>query len=84
MRMMGALLISALIIFPSLTAMRVCKRFKSVIACSAAVALGAFCIGMIFSYWYSLPTGASVVVVNLILFLLFSCINLIRGGLRKG
>jgi len=83
MRMMGALLISALIIFPSLASMRICKRFKSVIICSAIVALSAFCVGIVLSYWYSLPTGASVVVVNLIIFIAFSCINLIRGGLRK-
>jgi len=83
MRMMGALLISALIIFPSLTSMRVCKRFKTVIICSGIVALGCFCVGVVLSYWYSLPTGASVVVVNLFLFILFSSLNMIKGGLRK-
>lgn len=83
MRMMGALLISALVIFPSLTSMRVCKRFKTVIICSGVVALVCFCVGVVLSYWYSLPTGASVVSVNLLLFILLSCLSMIKGGLRK-
>jgi zinc transport system permease protein len=57
MRMMGAMLISALIIFPALTSMRVCKRFKTVILCAAAVSLICFFTGVVLSYWYSLPTG---------------------------
>ena len=80
MRMMGAMLISALVIFPALTSMRVCKRFKTVIFCSAAVSLVCFFIGVILSYWYSLPTGASVVTVNILAFLLFSGWGLLKGG----
>ena len=83
MRMMGAMLISSLIIFPALTSMRICKRFKTVVLCSAAVSVTCFFIGVVLSYWYSLPTGASVVAVNIISFLLFSAANLIRGGLKK-
>jgi len=83
MRMMGAMLISSLIIFPALTSMRICKRFKTVVLCSAAVSVTCFFIGVVLSYWYSLPTGASVVAVNIISFLLFSAVNLIRGGLKK-
>jgi len=83
MRMMGAMLISALIIFPALTSMRVCKRFKTVVLCSAAVSVACFFIGVVLSYWYSLPTGASVVAVNIIAFLLFIAANRLRGGLKK-
>jgi len=83
MRMMGAMLISALIIFPALTSMRICKRFKTVVVCSAAVSVTCFFIGVVLSYWYSLPTGASVVAVNIIAFLLFSAANLLKGGLKK-
>ena len=83
MRMMGAMLISSLIIFPALTSMRICKRFKTVVLCSAAVSVTCFFIGVVLSYWYSLPTGASVVAVNIAAFLLFSAVNLIRGGLKK-
>lgn len=82
MRMMGAMLISALIIFPALTSMRVCKRFKTVILCSATVSLICFFIGVVLSYWYSLPTGASVVAVNIVAFLAFSAVGLLRGGFK--
>lgn len=75
MRMMGALLISGLVIFPALTSMRICKRFKTVIICSAVISVTGFFIGMICSYLLSLPTGASVVIVNIILFGIFSVIG---------
>jgi len=72
MRMMGAMLISSLVIFPALTSMRVCKRFLSVVLLSAVIAVVCFLIGLIASYVYALPTGASVVGANIIAFLLFS------------
>jgi len=71
MRMMGALLISSLIIFPALTSMRICKRFKSVTICSSAVSVICFFIGVFTSYVYATPTGASIVIVNIAAFLLF-------------
>lgn len=71
MRMMGALLISSLIIFPALTSMRLCKKFKSVTICSAAVSVICFFIGVVISYIKATPTGASVVIVNIAAFLLF-------------
>lgn len=75
MRMMGALLISSLVIFPALTSMRVCKRFKSVTICAAVVSALCFFTGVVISYIYALPTGASVVIVNVIAFLLFWTAN---------
>ena len=71
MRMMGAMLISSLIIFPALTSMRVCKRFITVTICSAAVSVLCFFAGVTASYVYEMPTGASVVIVNVVAFLLF-------------
>ncbi len=71
MRMMGALLISSLVIFPALTSMRVCKRFLTVTICSAVVSLGCFMSGVTISYVYSTPTGASVVLVNMVVFAVF-------------
>lgn len=71
MRMMGALLISSLIIFPALTSMRVCKTFKSVTLSAAAVSVICFFIGVVISYLYATPTGASVVIINIVAFLLF-------------
>lgn len=75
MRMMGALLISSVMIFPALSAMRVCKRYKSVILMSALISVSAFIIGMLMSFLYDMPAGASVVVVNLVIFLIFSAIS---------
>ncbi|GMO34299.1 MAG: metal ABC transporter permease [Termitinemataceae bacterium] len=71
MRMMGALLISSLIIFPALTSMRLLKTFKSVTFCSAVISIGCFFIGVIISYLYATPTGASVVMINILCFLIF-------------
>jgi len=77
MRMMGALLISSLIIFPALTSMRIFKRFKTVTICSAIVATSCFFIGIIISYLYATPAGASVVLMNIFVFVLFWIIGAI-------
>jgi zinc transport system permease protein len=71
MRMMGAMLISALIIFPALTSMRVCKTFKSVTVCSAIISLVSFFIGVTLSYVFAIPTGASIVLVQIVVFFTF-------------
>jgi zinc transport system permease protein len=78
MRMMGAMLISSLIVFPALTSMRIFKKFKSVTICSAVVAMLCFFIGVVISYLYAVPTGASVVIINIIAFLLFWSTKLIK------
>lgn len=72
MRMMGAMLISSLVIFPCLTSMRVFKSFTSVVISSGILSLVCFLLGMMASYQFSTPAGASVVVVNLIAFGLFT------------
>ena len=84
MRMMGALLISSLIIFPALTSMRVFKRFKTVTICSAIIATVCFFIGIVISYFYATPAGASVVMLNIFAFLLFWAIgSLSRRYVRR-
>ena len=70
MRMMGAMLISSLIIFPALTAMRLFKSFRSVILCSAATSVVCFCAGLTLSFLFSTPVGATVVAANLTLFII--------------
>jgi len=75
MRMMGALLISSLIIFPALTAMRI---FKGVVICSAVVSVVCFVIGMAASYAFELPSGAAIVMVNIIAFAAFSFAALLK------
>jgi len=84
MRMMGAMLISSLIIFPALTAMRVFKKFKTVTVCSAIVAVVCFFIGIVISYFFATPAGASVVVLNIIAFLLFWVVDNLSRRARKG
>ena len=78
MQMMGAMLISSLVIFPALTSMRIWKSFKSVVISSGILAVICFCIGMIVSYQFSTPAGASVVLVNLCAFVIFFVIQKIR------
>lgn len=78
MRMMGAMLISSLIIFPALTSMRVFKSFRGVVWSSGILSVVCFCIGMVVSYGCSTPAGASVVLVNLAAFLIFSGADMIR------
>jgi len=78
MRMIGALLISSLILFPALTSMRMCKKFKSVTICAACVSVACFFIGIVVSYSYATPAGASVVMVNIAAFALFWIINSLK------
>ncbi len=78
MRMMGTLLISALIIFPSLTAMRVFKSFKKVCIFSAIIAAVCFAAGMMISFVFSTPAGATVVATNIVLFFVFWIIGSIK------
>ena len=70
MRLMGAMLISSLIIFPALSAMRIFKSFRAVVVCAGALSVVCFCAGLIASYLLSTPVGASVVLCNLLVFLL--------------
>ena len=78
MRIMGALLISSLIIFPALTSMRLFRHFKTVIFSAALISVLSFVLGMIGSYLYATPTGASVVIVNIFLFVVFSLVRALR------
>ena len=75
MRMMGALLISSLVIFPALSAMRVFGSFRMVVICAALISALGFSIGIAASFWLNTPAGASVVLANLLLFICFSVIG---------
>lgn len=71
MRLMGSMLISSLIIFPALCAMRVFKSFRSVTICSAVISVVTFIVGMFISYALDTPCGASIVCVNIAAFVGF-------------
>lgn len=79
MRMMGALLISSLIVFPALTSMRLFKSYRSVMISSVVLAMAGFGIGMCISFLYGTPAGASIVVVDAALF----CISAVVGWIRE-
>lgn len=66
MRMMGTMLISSLILFPALTARRLVGSFKAMTLAAAVISVACFLIGLVLSYALDLPTGASVVGVNLV------------------
>ena len=77
MKLVGSLLISALIIFPAMTAMRIYKSFKSVIVCSAVVAAVCAGLGVFLSVVFETPVGATIVVTNLCAFGIFSVLRLV-------
>ena len=65
MRMMGSMLISSLIIFPALAARRLTASFRGMVVAAAAISIAGFLVGMTLSFYLNLPTGASVVCVDL-------------------
>jgi zinc transport system permease protein len=75
MRMMGTLLISSLIIFPSVIAKKIAKSFKSLMLLSSAISCVCFVLGMMISFQFNIPTGASIVLTNLLIFVIFSVIR---------
>ena len=83
MRIMGTLLISSLIIFPSLTSMRLCKTFKTFVLCSAVLSVLCFVVGITASFLYETPTGASIVVANIVAFLLFWVVSFLKRKIFK-
>ncbi len=75
MNLVGALLISALIIFPALTAMRIFKSFRSVIVSSALIAVFSSTAGLVASILLSTPVGATIVITDIIIFAAFTLIG---------
>lgn len=82
MRMMGALLISSLIIFPALTSMRVCRTFKSVIINAAVISVVCLIAGVTLSYVAAIPAGASVVLANLVMMVLYTVVGVVKNHMR--
>ena len=78
MNLVGSLLISALVIFPALSAMRVFKSFKSVILCSVIVSVLCAALGILISIVAGTPVGSTIVGVDIVGFFLFSLIGLIK------
>lgn len=80
MRLMGALLMSSLIIFPALSSMRIFKNFLAVSISSLVLSLFCFLLGIVTTYVFNLPTGASIVAINFIVLFLCSIIGRFKTG----
>jgi zinc transport system permease protein len=76
MNLVGSLLVSALIIFPSLSAMRVFKSFKGVTICSACISIVCAFLGLILSILFGTPVGSTIIVVNITNFAIFYILGL--------
>lgn len=78
MELVGSLLVSALIIFPALSAMRVFKSFRAVTICAAVIAVIGTVTGMLISILASTPVGASIVAVDVVIFAVFSLAGVLK------
>jgi len=81
MNLVGALLISALVIFPALSAMRVFKDFRSVTICSTIVSVACAALGILISIVAETPVGSTIVAVYIVGFAFFSAAGFIS---RRG
>ena len=72
MNLVGSLLISALVIFPALSAMRMFNNYRSVVICSAVIAVVCAVAGMLISILLSTPVGATIVTVDIVVFAIVS------------
>ncbi len=79
MNLVGSLLISALVVFPALSAMRVFKSFKSVTICAAVISVICSLMGMLVSIVVGTPAGSTIVAADITAFLLFSLIGKVTG-----
>ena len=77
MQLVGAIMISGLIVFPTITAMRVCKSFKSVVVTSGIISVVCFVIGFFVAAVYDFPTGPSVITVNIIVYGAFTVASIL-------
>lgn len=80
MNLVGSLLISALVIFPAISAMRVFKSFKSVTACSAVLSVCCSSLGILVSVVAGTPVGSTIVAVDIAAFAVFAFIGAVTGG----
>ena len=83
MNLVGSLLISALVIFPALSAMRVFKSFRSVTICSAVLSTVCAALGILIAILAGTPVGSTIVAVDILAFFLFSGIGRLVGGICK-
>ena len=83
MDLVGSLLISALVIFPALSAMRLFRSFKSVTVCAAALSVACAFLGIIISIPMNTPVGSTIVAFDTLVFIVCCFIGTIAGGVRR-
>lgn len=79
MNLVGSLLVSALVIFPALSAMRIFKSFKSVTVCSAVISVICALLGIVLSIMFDTPVGSTIVITDIAAFAVCSAIGAIKG-----
>ena len=79
MKLVGSLLISALVVFPALSAMRLFKSFRSVSICAAVISVLCAAAGILIAAVAGTPVGSTIVVANIGVFALFTLASLVRG-----
>ena len=80
MKLVGSLLVSALIIFPALSSMRLFQSFKGVTICSAVISVICAFSGILISILAGTPVGATVVGVDVLVFGVCWCLGRLHGG----
>ncbi len=83
MNLVGALLISALVIFPALSAMRVFRSFLAVTVCAAVLSVVCALAGLLVSILAGTPVGSTIVAADMLAFALFSLAGALTGGLHR-
>ncbi len=78
MKLVGSLLISALIVFPALSAMRIFNSFKGTVICSAVLAVLTASLGIVVSVLASTPVGPSIVLMNILFFVVLSAVGKLK------
>ena len=79
MNLVGSLLVSALVIFPALSAMRIFKSFRSVTVCSAILSVFCALLGIVLSILFETPVGSTIVVTDIAAFIVCIIIGKVRG-----
>ena len=83
MRLIGTMLMSALIIVPALSSLQISNSFKSVILFSTVFSVFSMLTGLNISYIYPVPAGACIIISNMVLFILVYAVNKIIIFIKK-
>lgn len=82
MNLVGSLLISALVIFPAVSAMRVFRSFKAVMLCAAVISVICAVLGILTSILAGTPVGSTIVAVNIVMLVVFAVLGKVSEGAR--